>query len=102
MFIDASKDYTSGKNQNILEDMHIQKIVDAYIARVDIEKYAHVASMEEIEENGWNLNIPRYVDTFEEEEQIDIASVRAEINDITAKKLAAVDKVNKQLSLLGL
>lgn len=102
MFIDASKDYTSGRNQNILEDMHIQKIVDAYIARVDIEKYAHVASMEEIEENGWNLNIPRYVDTFEEEEQIDIASVRAEINDITAKKLAAVDKVNKQLSLLGL
>ena len=102
MFIDASKDYTSGKNQNILEDMHIQKIVDAYIARVDIEKYAHVASMEEIEENGWNLNIPRYVDTFEEEEVIVIDSVRTELTEIVCKKQNAIEKVNDTLKLLGL
>ena len=83
LFIDASKEFKPGKNQNILEDEHIQKIVDAYVARVDVPKFAHVATMDEIRENGYNLNIPRYVDTSEEEEQVDIAAVRA---DIAARK----------------
>ena len=102
MFIDASADFTPGKNSNILENSHIQKIVDAYVARKDVEKYAHVATIQEIEENGWNMNIPRYVDTFEEEEQIDVSAVRSEIQDISTKKLAAIDRVNHQLHLLGL
>lgn len=102
MFIDASKEFKAGKNQNELTDEHIQKIVDVYVNRVDVEKYAHVATMDEIIANGYNLNIPRYVDTSEEEEQIDIAQVRSELAEITTKKLAAIDKVNSTLKLLGL
>lgn len=67
LFIDASNDYTKEKNQNVLEDTHINKILDAYKRREDIRKYAHVAGFDEIVENDFNLNIPRYVETFEEE-----------------------------------
>ena len=67
-----------------------------------MKRYAHVATMDEIIENGWNLNIPRYVDTSEEEVEIDIAAVKAELTDITAKKQAAIDKVNSTMKLLGL
>lgn len=101
LFIDASKDYAPGKKQNVLEDAHIQKIVDTYVARKDVEKYAHVATMEEIEANGWNLNIPRYVDTFEAEEEINIETVRAEIAEISIRKASAIEKVNEQLKRLG-
>lgn len=79
-FIDASKDFIKGKNQNELSDEHIEKIVNAYKERVDIEKYAHVATMEEIEQNGFNLNIPRYVDTSEEEEEIDLMQLVEDLN----------------------
>ena len=68
LFIDASNDFEAGKNQNILRQCDIDKIVETYEHRVDVDKYAHVATMQEIEENGFNLNIPRYVDTFEPEE----------------------------------
>ena len=79
LFIDASKDFEAGKNQNILRGQDIDKIVDAYVNREDVEKFAHVASMEEIADNGFNLNIPRYVDTFEKEPEIDLKAVSAEI-----------------------
>ena len=102
LFIDASKEYKPGKVQNELTDENIQKIVETYENRVDVERYAHVATIEEIIENGWNLNIPRYVDTSEEEEEIDIAAVKAELADITAKKQAAIDKVNSTMKELGL
>ena len=102
MFIDASKEFKPGKNQNELTDEHIKKIVDTYVNRVDVEKYAHKATMDEIIANGYNLNIPRYVDTSEEEEEIDIAQVRKELAEITEKKKAAIDKVNKTLKRLGL
>lgn len=102
LFIDASKDFKTGKNQNLLEEEHIQKIVDTYTKREDVDKYAHVASMAEIEENGWNLNIPRYVDTFEDEEQIDIQAVKEELATISTAKNEAINKVNAQLALLGL
>ena len=102
LFIDASKDYVKGKNQNELTQEHIQKIVDAYVNRTDIPKYAHVAKIDEIIENDWNLNIPRYVDTSEIEEEIDMAAVKAKLTEITAKKQAALDKVNSTLKLLGL
>lgn len=82
LFIDASKDYESGKNQNILRECDIDKIVAAYEKREDIEKYAHVATMEEIAENGFNLNIPRYVDTFEKEPEIDLAAAAQEIRKL--------------------
>lgn len=82
LFIDASKDFEAGKNQNILRDCDIDKIVQAYEKRADVEKYAHVASMKEIEENAFNLNIPRYVDTFENEPEIDLAEVSMNIRNL--------------------
>lgn len=102
LFIDASKEFVPGKQQNELSDENIQKIVDTYVNRTDVGKYAHVATMEEIAENGWNLNIPRYVDTSEAEEEIDISAVKAELEEITAKKQAAIDRLNGTMKLLGL
>jgi type I restriction enzyme M protein len=102
LFVDASKEYKPGKVQNELTPEIIQKIVDTYTNRVDVPKYAHVASIQEIIDNDWNLNIPRYVDTSEAEEEIDIAAVKAELAEITAKKQAALDKVNSTMKLLGL
>ncbi|HRR74220.1 MAG TPA: N-6 DNA methylase, partial [Myxococcota bacterium] len=89
LFIDASREFVSGKNQNTLSEEHINRIMETYTARDEQEKYAHVADFTEIKENDFNLNIPRYVDTFEEEEEIDIDAVQAEINDLE-KELAAV------------
>ncbi|MEB9970346.1 type I restriction-modification system subunit M [Bacillus cereus] len=79
LFIDASNDFEKEKNQNILTDEHIDKILEAYIQREDVEKYAHVASFDEIVENDYNLNIPRYVDTFEEEEGISLVELSNEM-----------------------
>ncbi|MCG7896467.1 MAG: type I restriction-modification system subunit M [Candidatus Thiodiazotropha taylori] len=91
LFIDASgKDnYLPGKNQNTLLETHIQRIIDAYKSRIEADKYAYVASVDEIKENDFNLNIPRYVDTFEEEEEIDIDAVEADIDKLE-KELADV------------
>ena len=91
LFIDASKEYEAGKNQNILRDEDIDKIMEAYINRKDVDKFAHVASMEEIEENGFNLNIPRYVDTFEPEPEIDLNEVAGEIRKLQAE-IKDIDK----------
>lgn len=85
LFIDASKDFDKGKNQNTMTDEHIQTILDAYIDRKDIDKYAHLATFDEIKENDYNLNIPRYVDTFEEEEPIDIVQVSQEITKLNSE-----------------
>lgn len=101
-FCDASKYFTPGKNMNELSDEDIDRIVNAYEKRAEIDKFSHVASISEIKENGYNLNIPRYVDTFEEEEPIDINAVRQELAEITAKKQQAMDKVNATLKILGL
>ena len=89
VFIDASREYQSGKNQNTLDETHIEKILATYQARKDVDKYAHVASFDEIAENDFNLNIPRYVDTFEEEEEIDIDAIQKEIDQLE-KELAEV------------
>ncbi|MEK3984259.1 type I restriction-modification system subunit M [Paenibacillus sp. FSL K6-3166] len=86
LFIDASHEFTKGKNQNNLTEEHIVKIVETYKARKDVEKYAHVASFNEIQENDFNLNIPRYVDTFEEEEIVDMVAIGQEIQDIRKEK----------------
>ncbi|MRS17229.1 type I restriction-modification system subunit M [Enterobacteriaceae bacterium RIT691] len=78
LFIDASREFTSGKNQNQLSAENIAKIVKTYRNGDNVEKYAHLATLQEIRDNDYNLNIPRYVDTFEEEEEIDLMAVRAE------------------------
>jgi type I restriction enzyme M protein len=89
LFIDASREFQSGKSRNLLLGDHIDTIMTTYQNRKNVDKYAHCAPFEEIKENEFNLNIPRYVDTFEEEEEIDIAAVQKEIDQIEAE-LAAV------------
>jgi len=78
MFIDASREFEAGTNQNALNETHLSKIVETYRTRDTVDKYAYRATVEEIAENDFNLNIPRYVDTFEEEEEIDLMAVREE------------------------
>ncbi len=101
-FIDASKYFEKGKNQNILRDEDIQRIMDAYASKKDIDKYAHLASIEELQENEFNLNIPRYVDTFEEEEEIDLNEVMAEYHRLDEEDKKITKELNKYLEELGL
>jgi len=91
IFVDASREYLPGKRQNALSDEHIRTIVETVRARKDVDKYAHLAAFDEIRENDFNLNIPRYVDTFEEEEEIDIDAVQREIDELE-RELAKVRK----------
>lgn len=103
LFIDASADgnFEKGKNQNILREEDIVKIVNTFEKREVLEKFSHVAKLDEIRENDYNLNIPRYVDTFEEEEMVDIDEVKTNIVSIE-KELAEVRaKMNEYLKELG-
>lgn len=97
IFVDASSDYLPGKNQNALSDEYILKIVATVDARQDIDKYAHVASIDEIRENDFNLNIPRYVDTFEEEAEIDIDAVQVEIEQLESELVTVRAKMAAML-----
>lgn len=90
LFIDASKNFEAGKNQNILRDSDIDTIVSTYEKRGEVEKFSHKATMTEIAENGFNLNIPRYVDTFEKEPEIDLAEVSSEIKKLQ-KEIKEID-----------
>ena len=85
LFVDASKGFEKQKNQNHLLDGDIVKIVEAYKKRRNIPKYAHLADFDEIAGNDYNLNIPRYVDTFEEEQQIDIVALSREMTDLNSQ-----------------
>lgn len=85
-FIDASNEFAKKGNKNELTEENIQKIFKAYKSKEEIDKFAHLAKFEEIEENAFNLNIPRYVDTFEEEEPINLAEVSADIKAINDEK----------------
>lgn len=101
LFIDASRDYQDGKNQNLLREQELQKILATCAARADVDKYAHLAGREEIAENDYNLNIPRYVDTFEEEEEIDLIAVRAERQKLKAELAALEERMANYLKELG-
>jgi type I restriction enzyme M protein len=102
IFIDASKEFESGKNQNVLRDLDIEKIAETYNERKEIEKYSHIASLEEIKENDYNLNIPRYVDTFEEEEPVDLNQVKEDISKIEIELKTIQKEMDKYLDELGL
>lgn len=102
IFIDASKDFEPGKNQNRLRDEDIEKIIKTYKERKEVEKYCHLATMEEIKENECNLNIPRYVDTFEEEEEIDLDALYDELEKIDKEDKEVTQELNKYLKELGL
>ena len=100
-FIDASRDFQSAKTRNILLQEHIEKIVATYKSRQNVDKYAHVAGFDEIRENDFNLNIPRYVDTFEEEEEIDIEAVQKEIEQLEGELVEVRVKMKQCLEELG-
>ena len=113
LFVDASKDFKKEKAKNKLRDgsngepNDIKKIVDTYKAFVngeeaEQEKYSHVATLREVQENEYNLNIPRYVDTFEEEELIDLESVNKEIADIKTQIASLEQEMAKCMKELGL
>lgn len=103
LFIDASgkENYLPGKNQNTLSAAHIQRIIEAYQARNNVDKYAYVASIDEINENDFNLNIPRYVDTFVEEEEIDINAVQQEILGLESELSQVRSRMDALLRELG-
>ncbi|MDR1230840.1 MAG: type I restriction-modification system subunit M [Spirochaetaceae bacterium] len=103
-FIDASGEgnYEKGKNQNILRPEDIEKIVTAYRERAAIDKFSYDATFEEIKENDFNLNIPRYVDTFEEEEAVDITAVKMEIASIEAELAEIQAQMVKYMDELGI
>lgn len=104
LFIDASGEgnYEKDKNQNRLRDSDIARIVSAYEAREDREKFSHVATFDEIKENDFNLNIPRYVDTFEEEEPIDLEEVKRNIASIEEELKVVQAQMAKYMEELGL
>jgi type I restriction enzyme M protein len=101
LFIDASREFKAGKNQNLLTFENIQKIANTYRARVSADKYAYLAKPEEIQGNDYNLNIPRYVDTFEAEEEIDLLAVRKEREQLKAQLLVLEDEMDNYLKELG-
>lgn len=91
LFIDASNDFEKVKTQNRLLPEHIDKIADTYNDWKVIDKYSHLATLEEIRNNDYNLNIPRYVNTFELEEEIDLNALAREICELEGK-VAEIDK----------
>ena len=109
LFIDASQSYETSKNQNKLRPEDITKIVETYTAfhewksqkGVIEEKYSYVATFDEIKENEFNLNIPRYVDTFVEEEEVDIASVQKEIVELNTQLAMTEKEMEKYIKELG-
>ena len=102
VFIDASNEFDKGKNQNVLRDEDIEKIFETYKNRKEVEKYCHIASFDEIKENDFNLNIPRYIDTFEAEEKIDMKSVKEEINTLEKEIVQVKEVMHKYLEELGM
>lgn len=102
LFIDASKHFEKGKNQNRLRPSDIDKIITTYEKREEVEKYSHLATLDEIKENDYNLNIPRYVDTFEEEEEIDLDAVVAEIRKVDMEAAELDKKIAKYTQELGI
>ena len=102
LFIEASREYEKGKNQNKLLKENIDKIFDTYINRKEIDKYSHLATIDEIRENEYNLNIKRYVDTYEPEPEVDIKETKRRIEE-TNKELAILEKqLQDTLKELGL
>jgi type I restriction enzyme M protein len=101
LFIDASNDFKAGKNQNQLTDENIARIVATYKARTSVDKYAYLATRSEVAENDYNLNIPRYVDTFEEEEEIDLMTVREERHQLKIRLGELELEMAKHLEELG-
>ena len=102
LFIDASRDFEPGKRQNKLRDPDVNKIVETYRGRLVRERYSYKAPFDEIESNGFNLNIPRYVDTFEPEAEVDLQAVQNEIRGLEQQLAKTREKMNGYLKELGI
>jgi type I restriction enzyme M protein len=102
LFIDASREFKDAKNQNVLTEDHLEKIVATHNAFETVEKYSYRASPQELADNDFNLNIPRYVDTFEEEAEIDLDSVKQEIATLESQLATVREKMKSHLIDLGL
>ena len=100
VFIDASKEFAKNKNKNALRQEDIDKIFKTYVERKDVDKYAHLASMDEIKDNDYNLNIPRYVDTTEEEPEIDLDAVLKKIDKDNEEIESLQTEIEDQLKVL--
>jgi type I restriction enzyme M protein len=101
LFIDASRHYEAGKNQNVLREEDLLRIVETVCERKSVAKYAYLASQAEIAENDFNLNIPRYVDTYEEEPEINLAAVRQEREELKAELARLEAQMAECLKALG-
>lgn len=101
LFVDASREYQEGKKQNKLRIQDIEKIEQAYKKFETVEKYSYRATLDEIKENDFNLNIPRYVDTFEEEEPVNIKATQKEIEKLEAELADVRKEMNKYMKELG-
>lgn len=102
LFIDASKDFEKVGNQNHLNNEHLEKIFDTYTSREEIKKYSHKATLEEIVENEYNLNIPRYVETFEEVEPVDLDVVAQELKKLQSTDVSLQKKIANFCQELGI
>lgn len=101
LFIDASNEFENGKNQNKLREKDVEKIYNTFADWKVIDKYSHIATLEEIQENDYNLNIPRYVDTFVEEEPVDIVATQKEIVALKAKLTEVESQMEVYLKEMG-
>ncbi|MBV1788441.1 type I restriction-modification system subunit M [Marinobacterium sp. D7] len=102
LFIDAGAHFEKGKNQNIMRERDIAKIVATYRERREEARYSHIAPLSEIAENDYNLNIPRYVDTFEEEEPVDLAAVAAELKQLDRDMVEIDEAIRGYCDELGI
>jgi type I restriction enzyme M protein len=102
LFIDASNEFEKIKAQNYLTDENVTKIINTFKSRQTIDKYSYLASLDEVKENDYNLNIPRYVDTFEEEEPVDLDSVSAELKAIDTQMLDTDNTIASFCDELGI
>lgn len=98
----ACKEFEAGKKQNKIREEHINAIVTAFQNAKELEKYCHIASFQEIQQNDFNLNIARYVDSFEAEEDIDVKEVQKEIDTLEQELVDVRKKLNVHLKELGL
>ena len=102
LFIDASNEFEKQGSKNRLLEEHIDKITNCYNSREQIDKFSYRAKLEEIKENDYNLNIPRYVDTFEEEEPVDIDAVMKEIKNLETERAELDKEIEGYFQELGL
>ena len=100
LFIEASREFVKGKNQNKLSEENISKIIDSYKDRKEINKYSKLVSLDEIVKNDCNLNITRYVDTFDDDENIDIVSLSKELSEINSKIAEGEKEIEAMISEL--